>query len=164
VGVPLRVGLVGLRPKPLRVLAIPRPSLTHPDSSGGLLIDFRSGTRLRFRAMMRSQWLSALSSGSRRTRPLAIPGATGAKRERVPWPTRKSHIGRHQVQQRDDVSETILAAMSVFTFLLLLVCPGGFLWFLLPHPFGVIAALCCGAIGPALLWKVDRDLYGERRQ
>lgn len=66
------------------------------------------------------------------------------------------------MQRRDDVSELILTSMSAFTFVLLTVCPGGFLWFALPQPFGIIAALCCGACGPALLWKLDRDLYGER--
>lgn len=64
--------------------------------------------------------------------------------------------------KRDEYSELILTVTCVFTFLLLTVCPGGFLWFLLPHPLGIIAALCCGACGPWLMYKVDHSLYGPR--
>lgn len=66
--------------------------------------------------------------------------------------------------KRCEVSEAILAVTMVFTFLLLTVCPGGFLWFLLPHPFGLIAALCCGACGPWLMYKVDLWTYGPREE
>ena len=66
--------------------------------------------------------------------------------------------------KRCEISELILAIMSVFTFLILTVCPGGFLWFLLPSPVGAILALCCGALGPLLMYQVDQLCYGPRKR
>ena len=63
---------------------------------------------------------------------------------------------------RDGMSENILALMSVFTFLILFVCPGGFFMFVLPWWLGVPLAVGCGAIGPWMLWRLDIDLYGPR--
>jgi len=64
--------------------------------------------------------------------------------------------------QRDDISEALLATLSVFTFMLLMIMPGALLWFFLPSPIGTIAMLACGACGPWLLYRLDRSIYGPR--
>jgi hypothetical protein len=64
--------------------------------------------------------------------------------------------------KRDSVSDGILVTMSVFTSLLLMVCPGALFWFFLPQPFGFIVMLLWGIPGPALLHWLDHDLYGPR--
>ncbi|QPQ55563.1 hypothetical protein IC614_02880 [Allosphingosinicella flava] len=61
------------------------------------------------------------------------------------------------------MSETILTVMSVITALLLFVCPGWFFLFLLPAWLGWPLALGSAAVGPWMLYRIDRDLYGERK-
>ncbi|WP_207791144.1 hypothetical protein [Allosphingosinicella flava] len=53
--------------------------------------------------------------------------------------------------------------MSVITALLLFVCPGWFFLFLLPAWLGWPLALGSAAVGPWMLYRIDRDLYGERK-
>ena len=68
--------------------------------------------------------------------------------------------------KRDNVSEAILWTMAPLTSLLLMVMPGSLFWFFLGRAGYPLAALVLlllwGIPGPALMFWLDRDLYGPR--
>lgn len=64
--------------------------------------------------------------------------------------------------KRGNVSEFLYTTMSAFTFLTLMVMPGGLLMWALPWWLGVPLAVAIASLGPWMIHRLDEDLYGPR--